>query len=55
MRTRDGGGLRDRFVSDEGVFDLERTDPVAGGEDDVVRAPLEEEALVVVAREIAGP
>ena len=42
----DDRGLGDRLVRDERRLDLERPDPVAGGDDDVVGAALEEEVAV---------
>src|SRR6056297_3046296 len=55
VRAGDRRGLGDRFVADQRVLDLERTDSVARRDDDVVRAALEEEvALLVHPGEVAG-
>ncbi len=42
------GGLGDRGVRDQRRLDLERADPVAGGDDHVVVAPLEVQPAVLV-------
>ena len=53
---RDGRGLGHRRVGDERGLDLERADPVAGGDDHVVAAALEvEPAVLVCADAVAGP
>ena len=44
----DDGGLGHRGVRDQRRLDLERADPVAGGDDHVVGAALEEQEAVVV-------
>ena len=50
------GGLGHRRVLDQRRFDLEGADPVAGGDDHVVGAALEEEGAVVVLRDaVASP
>ena len=51
----DRGGLGDGGVGEQRRLDLEGPDPVAGGEDDVVVAALEEEVAVLVgADQVAG-
>ena len=51
----DHGGLGDRLVGDQRGLDLERADPVAGGDDHVVGAALEVQVAVLVARDaVAG-
>src|SRR6187551_2939179 len=55
VRRGDGGGLGDRRVGEQGGLDLDRSDPVAGGDDDVVAASLEPEvAVVLLANHVAG-
>src|SRR5207237_8318234 len=44
----DRGGVGHGGMGEEGGLDLGRPDPVSGGEDDVVAAPLEEEVAVLV-------
>ena len=50
----DHGGLGDRLVGDQRGLDLERADPVAGGDDHVVGAALEVQPAVFVGDAVAG-